>query len=136
MRFTVSILLICIVSSSVVTVSNGNDPMTLLTGSSTWSLFQKREEMSWERFPSQRTSARTPRASRSSRTHLSRRMGLYWTRMTRRSPSHTMLSRPARSSSMACVPWTSRSGLTTTICRRQLFTNLSVSSVMAGGGSK
>lgn len=120
--------------SSVVTSLSDDDPLTLLTGSSTWSRFQKREERSCERSPSQRTNARTPRVRRSSRTHLSRRMGLYWTRMTRRPPPDTMRSRPALSSSMAWVPSTSLSGLTTTICRRQRFTNNSVSSVMAARG--
>lgn len=78
--------------------------LTLLTGSSTFSLFQKRDVSSLDLSPCHRTSARATRALLSSLTQPCLRTGLYWIRITRRCPPSAMPSMPAFSSSRAWEP--------------------------------
>lgn len=75
--------------------------LTLLTGSSNLSLFQKREVSSLDASPCHRTTARATRALLSSLTQPCLWTALYWIRITRRYPPRAMLSMPAFSSSRA-----------------------------------
>lgn len=79
--------------------------LTVLTGNSTLSLFQKRDVSSLDFSPFHRTSARATRVLLSSLTQPCHRIGLYWTRITRRCPPSAMPSIPAFSSSRAWEPW-------------------------------